>query len=131
MKTNLVIFIKGMLIGVVEIIPGVSGGTIALILGIYERLIKAISNINLTFFTQLLKGNFKEAWNYSDAGFLFFLVLGMLIAVLSFSSIIIFFFNNYPLFLKALFTGLLLASLFFKPLKPEKINGKFPHSLKS
>ena len=89
MKTNLVIFIKGMLIGVVEIIPGVSGGTIALILGIYERLIKAISNINLTFFTQLLKGNFKEAWNYSDAGFLFFLVLGMLIAVLSFSSIII------------------------------------------
>ena len=125
MKTNLVIFIKGMLIGVVEIIPGVSGGTIALILGIYERLIKAISNINLTFFTQLLKGNFKEAWNYSDAGFLFFLVLGMLIAVLSFSSIIIFFFNNYPLFLKALFTGLLLASLFFKPLKPEKINGKF------
>ena len=50
MKTNLVIFIKGMLIGVVEIIPGESGGTIALILGIYERLIKAISNINLTFF---------------------------------------------------------------------------------
>ena len=94
MKTNLVIFIKGMLIGVVEIIPGVSGGTIALILGIYERLIKAISNINLTFFNQLLKGNFKEAWNYSDAGFLFFLVLGMLIAVLSFSSIIIFFFNT-------------------------------------
>ena len=41
MKTNLVIFIKGMLIGIVEIIPGVSGGTIALILGIYERLIKA------------------------------------------------------------------------------------------
>ena len=112
MKTNLVIFIKGMLIGVVEIIPGVSGGTIALILGIYERLIKAISNINLTFFTQLLKGNFKEAWNYSDAGFLFFLVFGMLIAVLSFSSIIIFFFNNYPLFLKALFSGLLLTSLF-------------------
>ena len=53
MKTNLVIFVQGMLIGVVEIIPGVSGGTIALILGIYERLIKAISNINLTFFNQL------------------------------------------------------------------------------
>ena len=55
MKTNLIIFIQGMLIGVVEIIPGVSGGTIALILGIYERLIKARNG----------QGYFKEQINKS------------------------------------------------------------------
>ena len=49
MKSNLSIFFKGMIMGVAELIPGVSGGTIALILGIYERLIRAISNINLLF----------------------------------------------------------------------------------
>ena len=48
MKSNLSIFFKGMIMGVTELIPGVSGGTIALILGIYERLIRAISNINFT-----------------------------------------------------------------------------------
>ena len=49
MKSYLSIFLKGMIMGFAELIPGVSGGTIALILGIYKRLIEAISNINLAF----------------------------------------------------------------------------------
>jgi len=125
MKTNLRIFFKGMIMGIAEIIPGVSGGTIALILGIYERLIRAIANINIVFVNQVLKGNLNEAWKYSDASFLFFLVLGMLVAAFSFSSAIIFLSENFPFFLKSFFSGLLLTSLFFKPLKPEKIHRRF------
>ena len=49
MKSYLAIFFKGMVMGFAELIPGVSGGTIALILGIYKRLVEAISNINLAF----------------------------------------------------------------------------------
>jgi len=125
MKTNLRIFFKGMIMGIAEIIPGVSGGTIALILGIYERLIRAIANINIVFVNQVLKGNLNEAWKYSDASFLFFLVLGMLVAAFSFSSVIIFLSENFPFFLKSFFSGLLLTSLFFKPLKPKKIHRRF------
>ena len=98
MKSNLSIFFKGMIMGVTELIPGVSGGTIALILGIYERLIRAISNINFTFLKGILSGSFKQSWRQSDTNFLFFLVFGMIVSVLSLSSVIVFFFHNYSLF---------------------------------
>ena len=125
MKSNLSIFFKGMIMGVAELIPGVSGGTIALILGIYERLIRAISNINFTFLKGILSGSFKQSWCQSDTNFLLFLVLGMIVSVLSLSSIIVFFFHNFPFFLKAFFSGILFTSLFYKPLKPEKLDKKF------
>ena len=111
--------------GFTELIPGVSGGTIALILGIYRRLIEAISNINLAFLKSAFSRSFKQSWNQADLNFLFFLVLGMAVSVLTLSSVIIFFFHNFPFFLKSFFSGLLLTSLFYKPLKPEVIDKKF------
>ena len=125
MKSYLSLFFKGMIMGVAELIPGVSGGTIALILGIYERLIRTISNINFIFFKGIFNGNLKNSWVQSDLNFLLSLLFGMAVSVLSFSSIIIFFFYNFPFFLKAFFSGLLLTSLFYKPLKPEVIDKKF------
>jgi len=125
MKSYLSIFLKGMIMGFAELIPGVSGGTIALILGIYKRLIEAISNINLAFLKAAFTTSFKKSWNQADLNFLFFLVLGMSVSVLTFSSVIIFFFHNFPFFLKSFFSGLLLTSLFYKPLKPEVIDKKF------
>ena len=62
MKSYLSLFFKGMIMGVAELIPGVSGGTIALILGIYERLIRTISNINFIFFKGIFNGNLKNSW---------------------------------------------------------------------
>ena len=59
MKSYLSIFLKGMIMGFTELIPGVSGGTIALILGIYKRLVEAISNINLTFLKGAFSGSLK------------------------------------------------------------------------
>ena len=111
--------------GFAELIPGVSGGTIALILGIYKRLVEAISNINLAFLKGAFSMSFKKTWNQADLNFLFFLVLGMAVSVLTFSSVIIFFFHNFPFFLKSFFSGLLLTSLLYKPLKPERIDKKF------
>ena len=111
--------------GFAELIPGVSGGTIALILGIYKRLVEAISNINITFMKGIFSGRFKQYWIQADLNFLFVLVLGMVVSVLTLSSVIIFFFYNFPFFLKSFFSGLLLTSLFYKPLKPEVIDKKF------
>ena len=125
MKSYLSIFLKGMIMGFAELIPGVSGGTIALILGIYKRLIEAISNINLAFLKGAFSRSFKQSLNQADLNFLFFLVLGMAVSVLTLSSVIIFFFHNFPFFLKSFFSGLLLTSLFYEPLKPEVIDKKF------
>ena len=125
MKSYLAIFFKGMVMGFAELIPGVSGGTIALILGIYKRLVEAISNINLTFLKGAFSGSLKQSWNQADLNFLFFLVLGMAVSVLTLSSVIIFFFHNFPFFLKSFFSGLLFTSLLYKPLKPEVIDKKF------
>ena len=125
MKSKLIILFKGTLMGLVEIMPGISGGTMALILGVYERLILAISKINIFFLVKVCSGKFKEAWNHADCTFLFLLVLGSLIGIMSLSSVLLLLINQYPLFLKSLFSGLLLTSLLFEPLKPMKINKKF------
>ena len=59
-KEMILIFLKGLFMGSADIVPGVSGGTIALITGIYERLINAISRIRFSFIKPLLKGNISE-----------------------------------------------------------------------
>ena len=70
MKNHIYIFLRGLVIGAVEIIPGVSGGTMALILGIYEKLVVSISKIDLIFIKKLAKGKFKQAWVYANCDFL-------------------------------------------------------------
>ena len=60
LKEIILIFLKGLFMGSADIVPGVSGGTIALITGIYERLISAISSIRFSFLKPLLKANFSE-----------------------------------------------------------------------
>ena len=82
--------------GIAEIIPGVSGGTFALILGIYQRLINALSHINSSFIKKIYKLNLREAWLGIDGSFLLFLVLGMFLAAK---------FQGQPMFLAAKFQG--------------------------
>ena len=124
-KSTLITFLKGFLIGVAEIIPGISGGTIALIVGVYEKLIYSIANINLVFLHKILSGKFKLAWDSIDGNFLFLLTLGMASALFSLSSLIIYLLTYHPFLLTALFSGLLLGSLIIKPLKPHKIGFRF------
>ncbi len=115
LRDSTVIFLKGFLMGMCDIMPGVSGGTIALITGIYDRLIGSISKIKFAFMIPLFKGNidkFKEDM-LEEVDFEFFipLILGIAIAMLIMAGIISFLLANYAAFTYALFAGLILASI--------------------
>ena len=113
---SLIIFLKGLFMGAADIIPGVSGGTIALITGIYERLINAISRINLKFILFFLRGDFERSKkNFKEIDFPLFipLLLGIVVAIFTLSKVILFFLTAYTPFMYAFFFGLILASAIF------------------
>ncbi len=113
LKEQSVIFFKGILMGASDVVPGVSGGTIAFITGIYERLIEGIKNIT-NFVNPLLKGNIKKASNEIfriDFPFFIPLGLGIMIAFALGSRIIPYLMDNHPAFIFSFFFGLILASI--------------------
>jgi len=111
---NILIYIvKGLAIGVANIIPGVSGGTIALITGIFERLINAIKTFGLSALKLLVTGKFKEFAKKTDLLFLISLFGGVFIAIIALARIFDFLFVNYPVFIWSYFFGLVLASVYF------------------
>jgi len=112
-RETLIIFFKGLFMGVADIIPGVSGGTIALITGIYERLIDAISRIDHRFITYILKRDFDEAKkNIRNIDFQLFipLLIGIGLAIFLMSNVIDYFLNNFEAATYAFFFGLILTS---------------------
>jgi putative membrane protein len=113
MKEYLVVLLKGAGMGAANVIPGVSGGTIALITGIFERLIHAIKSIDITAIRLLLKGQIRDFIRHTDLYFLISLGLGVLIALFSLARLFDFLFTNYPVFIWSYFFGLILASVYF------------------
>ncbi len=113
MNSYIIYFLKGMAVGLANIIPGVSGGTIALITGIFERLINAIKSFGLTSLKLLLKGKFKEFAEKTDLYFLISLFAGVIAAVMLLARIFDFMFNEYPVYIWSFFFGLILASVYF------------------
>lgn len=99
--------------GAADVVPGVSGGTIAFISGIYEELITSINNINLSLFTTLKKEGIKAAWNKVNGNFLLALFLGIFISILSLAKFLSWLLENEPILLWSFFFGLVLASIFF------------------
>jgi putative membrane protein len=121
-KETLIIFIKGLFMGIADIIPGVSGGTIALITGIYIRLVHAISGINLRFISRLVKGDFEGAKkNIGDIDFQLFIPLltGIGLAIFLMSNLLDYLLQNFEASTYAFFFGLILASavLLYKQIK--------------
>ena len=110
--------------GVAEVIPGISGGTLALILGIYERLINAISSFNLDLISLLKNRRIFEAWDQVDGTFITLLIIGMLTSIFILSSLILFFMEEYPFIFKSFLSSILLCSAFLEPLKP-KMSAQF------
>ena len=110
------IFLRGFLMGTSDIMPGISGGTIALITWIYEKLIRSISNIKLMFFKPLLKGNFgqfkKELFEEIDFGFFIPLGVGMAIAMVLMANVINYLLGNYAGYTYSFFAGLIIASIY-------------------
>ncbi|MEO1653502.1 MAG: DUF368 domain-containing protein, partial [Bacteroidota bacterium] len=104
------LYFKGMAMGAADAVPGVSGGTIAFISGIYEELINTIKSIDFKAIKLLLSFNIAEFWRYTNATFLLVLLLGILTSILSLSKLLVYFLENYPIHLWSFFFGLILAS---------------------
>lgn len=102
---------RGICMGAADVVPGVSGGTMAFILGIYEELIEAIRSFNLKFIKILLSSRFKQAMDLVSWRFLGALVLGILIAVFSLARVLAWLLENEPVLIWSFFFGLVLASV--------------------
>jgi len=112
-KDYLVIGLKGMAMGAADVVPGVSGGTIAFISGIYEELLGSISNVNLGLFKTLKKDGFKAAWKQLNGNFLLALFIGIFISIVSLAKAIKYLLENEPILLWSFFFGLVLASIIY------------------
>jgi putative membrane protein len=113
LKEPLVIFLKGLFMGTADIIPGVSGGTIALITGIYERLVHAISSIDLRFISHFIKRDFdgvKKSIRNIDFQLFIPLLIGIGLAIILMSRVMDYFLQNFEAPTYAFFFGLILAS---------------------
>ncbi|TDR20749.1 DUF368 domain-containing protein [Marinicella litoralis] len=106
----LMIYLKGMLMGFADLVPGVSGGTMALITGIYQRLINAIAAINIKAFKLVLIGQINHAWRQIDGWFLLAVFLGMISSIFLFASLIKYLLTNHSILTWSFFFGLIVSS---------------------
>ncbi len=109
----LVISLKGLAMGAADAVPGVSGGTIAFISGIYEELISSISNINISLFKTLFSKGLKAFWEQLNGNFLLALTSGILISFISFMKLAKYLLENHPILIWSFFFGLIVASIYF------------------
>tara|TARA_Y100000310_G_scaffold124700_1_gene123431 strand:+ start:51437 stop:52267 length:831 start_codon:yes stop_codon:yes gene_type:complete len=113
MKQSLGFYLRGLLMGIADVIPGVSGGTIAFVTGIYQRLIHALSSVDFTFLYYFFTLEFSKSWKIFkriDFRLLIPLGLGIISAVLLFSGVMVFLLESYTASTFALFFGLILAT---------------------
>jgi len=109
----LIISLKGVAMGAADVVPGVSGGTIAFISGIYEELITSINNVNLSLLKTIKKDGFSTAWKQLNGNFLLALFVGIGISILSLSKGLKWLLENEPIILWSFFFGLVVASILF------------------
>lgn len=113
MKDFISIFVKGAAMGAADIVPGVSGGTVAFILGVYERLINAICKADTDALNLVKTLNFRGLWLHFDATFLVAIFLGILTSIFTLASGVGWMLENYPEPLWSFFSGLILFSIPF------------------
>ncbi|KAB1065049.1 DUF368 domain-containing protein [Salibacter halophilus] len=112
-KEYLGIAIRGMGMGAADVVPGVSGGTIAFITGIYEELIETINKFDLNTFKVLREQGLAAAWNHVNGNFIVSLLLGIGISVVSLAKAITYLLENHPIPIWSFFFGLVAASIWF------------------
>ena len=123
-KHVLTTYLIGVLMGSVDIIPGISGGTIAFITGIYHKLLKSINGFS---FKKLFKGQFKIFWEDINGPFILSLFLGIISGILFLSGILIYLFENHPISITSFIFGIIFATFlqFIKLIKNKKIGDYF------
>ena len=112
-KEYLLLTFKGMAMGAADVVPGVSGGTIALITGIYEELIFSIKSINLKAFKLLFAGKPAAFWKAINGNFLLSVVLGIGISIFSLAKGLTYLLHHYPILVWSFFFGLIIASTIY------------------
>ena len=112
-RQRLLLFSKGLAMGAADSVPGVSGGTVALITGIYEELVDSIHNIGWQALRIWKEQGMRAAWRYINGDFLITLVSGILLSLLVLARLVILLLENFRPYLMAFFAGLLLASIRF------------------
>ena len=112
-KEHLGVFVKSLAMGAVNAIPGVSGGTIAMITGIFIRIINSLKSFDITALKLLLTGKFREFERHTDFIFLGNVLVGNLVAIVSLAKLFEILFRDYPIYIWAYFFGLVFASVFF------------------
>jgi putative membrane protein len=110
---NLMVAVKGACMGAADVIPGVSGGTIAFIMGIYDEFVGSLASINADAVRMLLKGQFKAFWKHINGTFLLSLVIGIGVSVISLASLMQYLLEWHPIQTWAFFFGLIVASSIF------------------
>jgi putative membrane protein len=113
MKNYFFLFLKGVGIGTANVIPGVSGGTIALITGIFERLINSIKSFNIKAIRLLFTGKIRDFSVHTDLFFLFSVLAGAFAAIISVAKLLEYLFKEHPVQVWAFFFGLVLISVYF------------------
>lgn len=108
-----VISLKGIAMGAADAVPGVSGGTIAFISGIYEELIQTISNINVSLFKTLFSQGFKVFWKQLNGHFILALLSGILLSFISFMKLAKYLLEHHTILIWSFFFGLITASIYF------------------
>lgn len=113
LKQYILISLKGIAMGAADAVPGVSGGTIAFISGIYEELINTIGNVNFSLLTTLRKEGFSAFWRQLNGGFLVALLSGIIISFVSFMRLAKYLLEYHPILIWSFFFGLIIASIIY------------------
>lgn len=114
--------LKGMAMGAADVVPGVSGGTIAFITGIYEELINSIKSVNLNAIKLFFSGKFTEFWKAINGNFLISVFVGIGISVISLAKGLKYLLDNHPILVWSFFVGLIVASAIYVARSIEKWN---------
>ena len=124
MKFKIDLYLKGVFMGIAEIIPGVSGGTIAFITGIYEELINSIKSVDGNSIKLIFNLKFSLFWKQINGTFLLTLLLGMLTSILALSRVIVFLIDQHSFKIWGFFFGLIIASAIVIFYQIETVNSK-------
>lgn len=123
-KDYFIISLKGMAMGAADVVPGVSGGTIAFISGIYEELLASISSVNTSLIKKLKEEGFLSVWKAINGNFMSALLAGIFISVLTLSKVIGNLIETHPILVWSFFFGLVLASILYVGKQIESWNFK-------
>lgn len=121
-KPSFQLFLKGMAMGAADVVPGVSGGTIAFITGIYKKLIDSISQLKPSLLLVLKNEGFASFWKKSNATFLINLFAGVFVSIFSLMKVANYLLDTYPILVWSFFFGLVLASVVYLLKQVEKWN---------